>query len=92
MQLTPEVLAALDYIGNTAEMRVFRQWLKEQVQSQTIGAIKATENVDLLRGYAHALMDLSDVLENTTELKKRLENRNGKAKKPNNSGYPGRSH
>jgi hypothetical protein len=87
VKVTPGLLAALDYLWPTPEMRHFRDSLKTAAREAAEFAVKSNENVDVNRGRAQALLELSDLLETAPEQRKRLETRNGKA--TNARGGPG---
>lgn len=85
--MTPsrDLLTALDYLYNAREMQIFRRWLATTATDEALKAIKATENVDVLRGRAQMLLELQVLIEEAPEALQRLEKRNGK---PDYAGHP----
>lgn len=89
MKITSDLLAALDYLYPTPEMRLIRGFLKDAARDSTEFAVKSNEHVDVNRGRAQALLELSQLFETAPEQRKRLENRNGKATTPRGGGGSG---
>lgn len=58
-------------------MQIFRQWLAATANEHMVRAIQETENVDVHRGRAQALMELVAMIEGAPQALSRLENRNG---------------
>lgn len=87
MRVSPDLLAALDYLYPTPEMRILREFLKTAARDAAEFAVKSNEHVDVNRGRAQALLELSELIETAPEQRKRLEMRSGKATNPR--GGPG---
>ena len=80
MQPTREVLAALDFLYNAREMQTLRGWLRKAANDEAVRAVKDNENVDVNRGRAQVLLELSHLFETAPNERERLEKRHGNQK------------
>lgn len=81
MQTTRELVEALAYLYNAREMQTVRTWLRAAANDEAVRAVKDNENVDVNRGRAQVLLELSQLFDNAPREQQRLETRtNGSAK------------
>lgn len=77
MKPSRELLVALDRMYNAPDFRTFREWVRKLAGEAEHTAVFCESNVDVMRGRAQALAELSALIEGSTEALKRLEKRHG---------------
>lgn len=77
-----ETLDAIERLHNLPEFKMVRQWLVSTRDNETVIAIRAPADADVLRGRAQALHELVTIIESAPQTIERLEKRNGTQQNP----------